>query len=305
MSAILIEDLVVHYSSGMFGKRSQALHGISLKVDEGEVVGFLGPNGAGKSTTIKTLLGFVFPTSGKTEILGSPVGSAQSRKRLGYLPEVALYYPFLTARETLTMYGRLMNMGGAQLRDKVMHTLKLVGLAGKEDVRLKHFSKGMQQRVGIGQAILGEPELLIFDELSSGLDPVGRRDLRLILQRLRDDGRTIFFSSHELSEVELLCDRILILNKGKMVLEEPLEKVLASGETRFIRVRSTAPPPGGDWRLMAEGIYEIEMAQPKVKEALASIAQCDAEVLEVGDRRGSLEDFFVQIISNEEKGGGQ
>ena len=230
MNAILVEDLVVQYRKGLFSPPHEAVSGISLQVKPGEVVGFLGPNGAGKSTTIKSLLGFIFPRSGRIEVLGHRAGSRESKRRLGYLPEVALYYPFLSARETLLMYGRLMDIARGELKRRVEETLALVGLAGKEDVRLKHYSKGMQQRVGIAQAILGDPDLLIFDELSSGLDPVGRRDLRSILSRLRDAGRTIFFSSHELSEVELLCDRIIIINQGRLVFEAPLSEVQARGQ---------------------------------------------------------------------------
>ncbi|MBE7561082.1 ABC transporter ATP-binding protein [bacterium] len=251
MSAIRVENLVVEYPKGPFRPPHRAVAGISLCVEPGEVVGFLGPNGAGKSTTIKSLLGFIFPKSGRIEVLGHPAGSRPSKRRLGYLPEVALYYPFLSARETLLMYGRLMDLPERELKKKVDETLALVGLSGKEDVRLKHYSKGMQQRVGIAQSILGDPDLMIFDELSSGLDPVGRRDLRAILSRLRAAGRTIFFSSHELSEVELLCDRIIIINHGRVLLEESLEKVRAQREGRsledfFVEVTTGDGPSRGE-----------------------------------------------------------
>ena len=237
MSAIVVEDLVVHYRRGFLRAPVEAVSGISLTVEPGEVVGFLGPNGAGKSTTIKSLLGFIFPASGKLSVLGHAAGSRKSRQRLGYLPEVALYYPFLSARETLRMYGRLMGFSGADLERRTREILGLVGLAGKEDLRLKSFSKGMQQRVGIAQSILGDPDLLIFDELSSGLDPVGRRDLRGILDALRRKGRTIFFSSHELTEVEMLCDRIIIVNKGRVVHESAMADVAGerSLEDFFVR----------------------------------------------------------------------
>lgn len=215
VAAIDISGLEVVYKTGM--KSTVAVKGLTLKVNIGEVFGFLGPNGAGKSTTLKALLGFVFPTKGTAKLLGHDAGSIEARRRIGYLPEVAVYYPYLKAREFLWMYGRVQGIDASDLKQQIPRLLDKVGLAGKEDSLLKHFSKGMLQRIGLAQALLGDPELFIFDEPASGLDPLGRRDLRQVITELKDRGKTIFFSSHELSEVELICHRFAILKKGKVI----------------------------------------------------------------------------------------
>ena len=212
-----VQDLVVDYGTGR--KTHRAVHGISFTVQPGECVGFIGANGAGKSTTMKALLGFVFPSSGNVRVFGQPAGTVESRRRLGYLPEVALYYPFMKARELLELYGGLQGLTRHELAARIPSLLEEVGLSGLGESLLKNFSKGMQQRLGIAQAIIANPELLIFDELSSGLDPLGRHDLREVLLRLKASGTTIFFSSHELSEVEALCDRVIMINQGRVVTE--------------------------------------------------------------------------------------
>lgn len=211
---------------GKPGKSANAVDGLSFNVAEGETVGFIGPNGAGKSSTIKALMGFRFATSGEARIFGRPVTDVQVRRRIGYLPEVTLYYPFMKARELLELYGGLSGLGRSELRERIPPLLERVGLGGKDEVLIRDFSKGMQQRVGIAQALISDPDLLILDELSSGLDPVGRYDLRETMLALKRQGKTIFFSSHELHEVEDLCDRIIVLNKGKKIADEPLPTLL-------------------------------------------------------------------------------
>ncbi|MBC8142001.1 MAG: ABC transporter ATP-binding protein, partial [Armatimonadetes bacterium] len=208
--ALAVRDLCVGYKKDMFTPVRQVVHGLNLSVAPGEVVGFLGPNGAGKSSTIKAVMGFVAPQKGDVFVFGHPAGSTVAKAKIGYLPEVALYYPFLTPLETLRLYGNLQGLGGSALDDEAMELLRRVGLAGKERGQLKTFSKGMQQRLGIAQALLGAPDLLVLDEVTSGLDPVGRRHLRDLLHEIKTGGTTIFFSSHELSEVALLCDRIIL-----------------------------------------------------------------------------------------------
>jgi ABC-2 type transport system ATP-binding protein len=234
---IEVRDLEVHYGKGK--KRFQAVRGVSFSVEQGECVGFIGANGAGKSTSIKTIMGFTFPSTGSIKVFGQDAGKASSRERIGYLPEVALYYPFMKARELLNLYGGLSGVSSKDLKERIPKLLERVGLDGKGDQLLKTFSKGMQQRLGIAQSLIAEPELLIYDELNSGLDPLGRHDLRCIIQELKDAGRTIFFSSHELSEVEMLCDRILLIHKGKLMKSATLEELknesgAASLEAYFI-----------------------------------------------------------------------
>ena len=220
--ALQIQDLHVSYKTRLFQPDRLVVQGLNLTIAPGEVIGFLGPNGAGKSSTIKTIMGFVPPTSGRITVFGYKAATLEAKSRIGYLPEVALYYPFLTPIETLRLYGNLQGLGGKALREESFDLLERVGLKGKENVQLKTFSKGMQQRLGIAQSLLGTPQLLILDEVSSGLDPLGRRNLRELLAQISQAGTTIFFSSHELDEVAQLCDRIILINQGRKIDEREM-----------------------------------------------------------------------------------
>lgn len=222
-AVIEVKDLVVEYKTR--NGKLRAVDGISFQVRRGECVGFIGPNGAGKSTTIKCLMGFVFPLSGRATVFEKPAGTVQSKERIGYLPEVTLYYPFLKATELLRLYGGLQRVSRAALKERIPKLLETVGLGEMGNRLIKNYSKGMQQRLGIAQALIAEPECLIFDELSSGLDPVGRHDLRKVLLDLKDRGVTIFFSSHELYEVEALCDRVVAIDKGRILFDLSLSEL--------------------------------------------------------------------------------
>ncbi|MBM3459705.1 MAG: ABC transporter ATP-binding protein, partial [Armatimonadetes bacterium] len=224
MAALEARNLNVTYRK--HGKPYTAVHDLSFTVEVGEVIGFIGPNGAGKSSTIRTLMGFQQPTSGEARLLGQPAGSREARRQVGFLPEVALYYPWLTPLETLHLYGRLAGLTARESRTQSQELLDRVGLKGREHDRLRGFSKGMLQRVGIAQSLLGKPRLLILDEVSSGLDPLGRRDLRNLMLEEKQKGVTIFFSSHELTEVAQLCDRVILLNKGRVLDERPVDTLL-------------------------------------------------------------------------------
>jgi len=237
--ALRIEGLQVSYPGRWFAPRKQAVRAIDLVVGQGETIGFLGPNGAGKSTTIKSILGFVRPDAGRIEVFGQPAGSVAARAAIGYLPEVALYYPYLTPMETLRLYGRLQGIASAPLRRQSLELLERVGLAGKENQRLGTFSKGQQQRLGVAQALLGGPRLLVLDEVSSGIDPLGRRELRDLLRDVAKGGTSIFFSSHELDEVAQLCDRVVLVDRGRVVEERRMDAALRAGigsalETWFV-----------------------------------------------------------------------
>lgn len=227
---ILVEDLTAGYGRG--ARRVTAVKEISFRVKRGECVGFIGVNGAGKTTTMKNLMGFMFPWEGRIEVFGRAPGDVESRRHTGYLPEVAMYYPFMKARELLELYGGLQGLSSSALKKKIPPLLELVGLGGRGETLLRNFSKGMQQRVGIAQALLAEPELLIFDELSSGLDPVGRHDLRNVLLGLKQAGRSIFFSSHELSEVEALCDRVILIHRGRILRDASIADLKAESGAR-------------------------------------------------------------------------
>ncbi len=200
---------------------------LTLEVASGEVFGFLGPNGAGKTTTLKLLMRLVFPTSGRAEILGKPAGDLDVRRRIGYLPEHPYFYDYLTAEELLSYFAGLFGMAGQDRKRRVNALLDEVGIGAERRLQLRKFSKGMLQRVGIAQALLNEPELVIFDEPMSGLDPLGRRDVRALILRLRDRGCTVFFSSHVLSDAEALCSRVAILAKGRLVTAGRLTEMLA------------------------------------------------------------------------------
>jgi ABC-2 type transport system ATP-binding protein len=245
MQAIQVDALTVAYSKSA-KERFTAVEGLSFTVDEGEIVGFLGVNGAGKTSTIKVLMGFQPLAAGSASLFGKPVSAADARSDVGFLPETALYSPHLTPHETLQLYGELHGLEGAALQARIAALLERVGIAQKARVLNRTLSKGMLQRVGIAQALLAEPRLLILDEVSSGLDPVGRRDLRLILEGERARGATVFFSSHQLSEVETICDRVIILNKGKLVAQHAVAELLprvTSLEDYFVTLVETGTDP--------------------------------------------------------------
>lgn len=204
-----------------------AVNDLNLQVRAGEVFGFLGPNGAGKTTTMNVLLGFVNATSGDAFLFGVNVREPIARQRIGYLPELTYYYKFLTAEELLRFYARIFQLPRAEADRRIDRLLKLVELEPARTRPIKTYSKGMQQRVGLAQALINDPDLLILDEPTSGLDPLGRMKVREIIQRLKNDGKTVFFSSHELGEVETVCDRVAIINDGQLKVQGPVAELIA------------------------------------------------------------------------------
>ncbi|MEY2409144.1 MAG: type transport system ATP-binding protein [Verrucomicrobiota bacterium] len=222
MSDVILktEDLRVAFRSKEIGQDvKQALNGLNLTVHQGEVFGFLGPNGAGKTTTMNVLLGFVPPTSGQAWMFGVDVRKPIARQRIGFLPELTYYYKFLTAEELLRFYAKIFGIPRREIDRRVDQVLQLVELNDARKRPIKTYSKGMQQRVGLAQALINNPDLLILDEPTSGLDPLGRMKVREIIQRLKNEGKTVFFSSHELGEVETVCDRVAILHRGELKAE--------------------------------------------------------------------------------------
>jgi len=224
----LEKTFVGHLSIG----RIHALRGVDLSVPPGVLYGFLGPNGAGKTTTLKVLAGLLRPDKGSVSLLGRPAGEREARSRLGFLPEAPYFYDYLTGAELLRFFGRLLGMTPAALREQVPALLKLVGLESKGGLPLRKYSKGMLQRVGLAQALLNDPELVILDEPMSGLDPIGRREIRDLILSLKAQGKTVFFSSHILADAESICDEVAILVAGKVVQQGNLEQLLG-GEVRF------------------------------------------------------------------------
>jgi ABC-2 type transport system ATP-binding protein len=296
MRALETRDLRITYRTGFRRELRTAVNGLTFHVEPGETVGFIGPNGAGKSSTIKCLMGFLEPSGGEAYLLGEPAGSLAARRHVGFLPEVALYYPWLTPLETLWMYGRLAGLDEKTTRVQSAELLERVGLKGRERERLKNFSKGMLQRVGIAQSLLGDPKLLILDEVSSGLDPLGRRDLRNLMLDQKKKGITIFFSSHELTEVAQLCDRIILVNKGRLLDERPVEELLRELRRHWILFRcpGAAPFPAarrGD-------AWEAEFTDLCAwRAALQALESGGGELLDAGEREGALEEYFVRMVS--------
>ena len=214
----------------------KAVDGLSLALAPGEIVGFLGTNGAGKTTTIKMITGLLRPDAGKVSVFGGDPSDPTVRARIGYMPEVATYYPYLNARELLSFYGGICGLDAKTVREHTDELLDAVGLAGAAKRPLKTYSKGMLQRAGIAQALLSDPELLVLDEPFTGLDPLARIHFRELLQDLKRRGKTVFFSSHELGETELLCDRVAIMKKGHCVYQGPVKDIAGDGATNLERL---------------------------------------------------------------------
>ena len=300
---IEVEDLVVEYGSG--SKKTRAVDGLSFRVNAGECVGFIGANGAGKSTTMKTLMGFIFPTSGTARVFGAPASEGKSRERIGYLPEVALYHQFMKARELLELYGGLHGLSRSDLKTKIPAMLEKVGLAGRGESLLKNFSKGMQQRLGIAQSLIAEPEALFFDELSSGLDPIGRYELRDLLVELKEQGRTIFFSSHELSEVESLCDRALIIHRGRAIQEGTVDDLLRSSRTLKLEFKTKTNdleriPDNLKTRVTQEGsVYAIVLeAAESFPEVAQALIQAGASDIRPAIQNNALEEYYMKLVQD-------
>ena len=241
------ENLRVEFRNRQVGQGSKvALHGLNLTVRAGEVFGFLGPNGAGKTTTMNVLLGYVNATSGSAYLFGVNVREPIARQRIGYLPELTYYYKFLTAEELLRFYAKIFRIPKAETEKRIDAVLKLVELEPARKRLIKTYSKGMQQRVGLAQALINNPDLLILDEPTSGLDPIGRMKVREIILRLKNEGKTVFFSSHELGEVESICDRVAILNDGELKAEGRVSDLLqkfnaTSLEQTFLQIIGYQP----------------------------------------------------------------
>jgi ABC-2 type transport system ATP-binding protein len=310
MPALATYDLTKDYAVGFWRKRPyRALDQLSLSVEPGEVFGFLGPNGAGKTTTLKLLMQLVFPTAGRAEILGRPLGDLSVKQRIGYLPENPYFYDYLTAEELLAYFAGLFGYNGRERAARVSRLLDEVGIGAERRLQLRKFSKGMLQRVGIAQALLNDPELVIFDEPMSGLDPLGRREVRALILRLRDRGCTVFFSSHVLSDAEALCSRVAILAKGRLITTGRLSDMLAfqargwelvAGRVSEPLLRTLEPQSTRIVKLSDER-YAIDLPlEPPPDRILAELAAGGAALVSLNPIRETLEDFFVQQVSTPE-----
>jgi ABC-2 type transport system ATP-binding protein len=306
MDAIRTEGLTKHFAVGFWRPRPYlALDRLSMHVATGDVFGFLGPNGAGKTTTLKLLMQLIFPTSGTAEILGRPVGDVQVRRRIGYLPENPYFYDYLTAEELLVYFGGLFGYSAADSRQRAARLLDEVGIGAERRLQLRKFSKGMLQRVGIAQALVNDPEIVFLDEPMSGLDPLGRRDIRQLILRLRDRGCTVFFSSHVLSDAQALCNRVAVLAGGRLVGSGALSEILDVHARGWELVIAHASEPalaraaaaGATATPLGDGRYSLEVPMTVAPERLLTdLVAAGAQPVSLSPVQETLEDFFVRQV---------
>jgi ABC-2 type transport system ATP-binding protein len=311
--ALCTEDLGKTYRLGLRLRSVTALEGLSLRVEEGSVFGFVGPNGAGKSTTIKILVGLIAPSRGSASIFGRPIADPGSRQVVGYLPENPAFHDFLRPLEVLELLGKLSGLSGRDLRRRAEEVLELVGLSQARDLTVRKFSKGMVQRLGLAQAVLHDPPLLILDEPMSGLDPIGRKDVRDLLVELRRRGKTLFFSTHILNDVETTCDRVGMLLKGRLVAEGGLNALL-DGSVRSVELRCAGLADEHFGALRAEALdgnrgpegWTFAFADLEgANRAAGRVQSLGGRVLSLQPQRETLEQSFVRLATSDAPATGQ
>ncbi len=286
--------------SKQFG-RTIALAGLTMTMPRGEVFGFLGPNGAGKTTAVKLLLGLVGPTGGEGWVLGQRVGDVTTRRRVGYLPELFRYQPWLSGGEVMRVHCELARLPRSTWSDEIGGALDLVGLSDRGGDRVRTYSKGMQQRLGLGVSLLGSPELVFLDEPTSALDPVGRHDVRQIIHHLRDRGTAVFLNSHLLTEVELVCDRVAMVDHGRVIATGTLEELLGGHACRFRitgldRAQRASLASFGELDDDGEWVVIRALAGERVPDVVAEIVKMGGRVYAVEPRNQTLEDRFLQLL---------
>ena len=299
--AVHTQDLAKRYG------KTVALSGLTMSVRRAEVFGFLGPNGAGKTTAVKLLVGLALPTAGQGWVLGAPIGDLQTRRRLGYLPELFRYQGWMKAREVLGLHCELSGMARSEWKKEIELALEIVGLTDRADDKVEGFSKGMQQRLGLGVALLGRPELVLLDEPTSALDPVGRHYVRVIIRTLKARGTAVFLNSHLLSEVEQICDRVTVVDHGRVIATRTMAQIL--GQDGAVRVRVTGLPASGRAGLGEFGNLEDEgewltfrgLPQDRVPELVNEIVRQGGRVYAVEPRHETLEDRFLQLLKEQDQ----
>ena len=307
MYAIEIQGLSKNYAVGFWKKQIRpALKSLDLKVNVGETFGFLGPNGAGKTTTLKLLMGIIFPTAGSATILGKDLFDPEIKRKIGFLPEQPYFYDYLSAPELLDYYARLSGVPASQRRQRISDLLKRVGLGDVGNKQLRKFSKGMLQRVGIAQAIIHDPEVVFLDEPMSGLDPLGRHEVRELIQQLKDEGKTIFFSTHILSDAETLCDRVAVIHKGELrgvgVVNDFRSNIAEKTEVVWVGTAALAAVR----QLVLEHHETGDTVRATVQSAdldsvLDKLRQQRARLISVTPVHRTLEEYFLAQTREEEK----
>jgi ABC-2 type transport system ATP-binding protein len=304
MAAIEILGLEKTYMVGFWRKRpKRALQPLHLTVEDGEIFGFLGPNGAGKTTTLKMLMGLVFPTAGTARILGKDWSDPEVKAQIGFLPEQPYFYDYLTAHELLEYYGQLSGVPARDRKSRVEEVLQRVGLTDIKGIQLRKFSKGMLQRAGIAQAILHNPKLVFLDEPMSGLDPLGRRDVRDLIQQLQQEGKTVFFSTHILSDAEALCDRVAIINKGELRGVGAVEELTKSvqGKIELVWAGTQVPASmkalGAEFHVTGDTVRAV-IAENQQDTAIDALRREHLRLISITPLRTSLESYFVEKLQH-------
>lgn len=304
-SAIQIENLTKDYPTGFLHmKTKRSLENLTMQVEEGEAFGFLGPNGAGKSTTIKLLMGIIFPTSGSATILGRPISDVAMHKDIGYLPEQPYFYDYLTAAELLDYFARFYDFSAAERKERVEKMLKKVGLETAGKIQLRKYSKGMLQRVGLAQAILHDPKVVILDEPMSGLDPIGRREVRDIILELKREGRTVLFSTHILTDAEMLCDKVGVIVGGKLQgVGRPDEIVGLQTQGMEILFEADAANAKGA-AILAKATksgsrYALRVPEDSLYAALDELKAAGAKIASVSQIKPTLEEYFMHLVAKD------
>ncbi len=308
MNAIETNRLTKEYRIGFWRKTIRVVCGLSLTVRRGEVFGYLGPNGAGKTTTLKLLTGLVRPTSGEARVLGQPLGDVRTKQQVGFLPEQPYFYEYLTGRELLSFYGQLVGLPQPDRKGRIERLARQLQIDSRLDLPLRKYSKGMLQRIGLAQALINDPELVLLDEPMSGLDPVGRREVRDLLLGLKEKGKTVFFSSHVIPDVEMLCDRVGILVGGRLVAEGPLDEMLEAKVASIEVTVSHVPPEVAvelEHLLLTRPASRGERLLLTVKdegaltELFARLGEAKGTVHSVIPQRESLEEYFLRHVCPE------
>ena len=289
-------------------KKVHALKSLDIEVRTGEIFGLLGPNGSGKSTTIKLILGLLFPSSGRVLVFDKDASETSKNERIGYLPEESYLYKFLTAEETLDFYGRLFNMSGAERKQRVDQLVRLVGLQGAKHRQLREYSKGMTRRVGLAQALINDPDLILLDEPTTGLDPIGTREMKDLILGLRDQGKTILLCSHQLADVQDVCDRVAILDRGSLKFVGSITDLTPSAETdlqlRLVGnddvIRAACEMAELNLTRLEDDVFQLQITVPDQGAADALVdrlRQHGVSIVQLVRRKKTLEDAFLELIT--------